>query len=430
MASIANDPNGRRRISFVDASGKRRSVRLGKDDRRHAEMVRARIEALVSAASTRSAVDRETAAWVADLDGPLRDRLARVRLVKPRAGRTIGEWTKEYIESRGLKPESRRKLEQTKAKLLLVFPANTPLHELTPDGAATWRASLSGLSDAAAKTHVGNAKSMLGEAVRRDLITRNPFAALKGGTTAASDPVYVSREDIAKLIDAEPDPQWRVLIGLARYAGLRIPSESQGLTWNDVDFANARLSVKSPKTERFAGKDRRTVPIIPELMALLQAAFDAAPDGETHIVTIRGAGARRRRMTAMAERAKVSMWPDCWQTLRRCADIDFSRDFPAFAAAHWLGHSVGVSAKHYTTVVPDELFTKAACLRAARNPAQQAPELDGKGAQAARDASGDATGDNAKNSKKSTDFQQDALACASVTSDDNKWSRGESNPRA
>jgi integrase len=49
------------------------------------------------------------------------------------------------------------------------------------------------------------------------------------------------------VIDACPDAEWRLLFGLARYAGLRIPSESHRLTWADVDFERARLTVHSPR---------------------------------------------------------------------------------------------------------------------------------------------------------------------------------------
>ncbi len=40
MASIANDPNGRRRLQFTDANGRRQTVRLGKMPKRTAETVK------------------------------------------------------------------------------------------------------------------------------------------------------------------------------------------------------------------------------------------------------------------------------------------------------------------------------------------------------------------------------------------------------
>lgn len=312
-------------------------------------------------------------------------------------------------------------------KLVTHFGEVTPLHEVTPDAAAKWVASMDMLSEAARKTHIGNAKTIFAEAVRRELISRSPFAAMKGGVTAAQNTRYVAKEEIGKMIDAAPDAEWALLLGLARYAGLRTPSETHLLTWADVDFAAGKLHFRSPKTERFAGKGRRIVPIVPELAAILLRRFDDAPEGETQLVKIRGAGARRRKMLAIAKRAGVELWDDCWQTLRRSAEIDFATDFPAFVAAKWLGHSPTVALRHYTTAVPDEMFHKATRHArrhenpAAQNPAQQASDS----ARNDTHRPGVETAGSAHNSGQSKDLRTGAEP--SKTS--NKWSRGESNPR-
>ena len=39
MASISDDPNGRRRILFVAPDGSRKTIRLGKIDRKSAEAI-------------------------------------------------------------------------------------------------------------------------------------------------------------------------------------------------------------------------------------------------------------------------------------------------------------------------------------------------------------------------------------------------------
>jgi hypothetical protein len=52
MASIANDPNGRRRILFIAPDGRRKTIRLGKVPQRAAETIRVHVEHLVSAAAS------------------------------------------------------------------------------------------------------------------------------------------------------------------------------------------------------------------------------------------------------------------------------------------------------------------------------------------------------------------------------------------
>jgi integrase len=74
-------------------------------------------------------------------------------------------------------------------------------------------------------------------------------------------------------------------VGLARFSGLRCPTEIGELTWGDVNWAKGRLTVRAKKTEHH-GADHavRVVPICPELRALLADAFERAEPGATSIV--------------------------------------------------------------------------------------------------------------------------------------------------
>ena len=61
MASIANDKNGTKRILFVDPSGKRKTIRLGKSNKRIAETAKFHIEGLLSAKIAGHSPETETA---------------------------------------------------------------------------------------------------------------------------------------------------------------------------------------------------------------------------------------------------------------------------------------------------------------------------------------------------------------------------------
>ncbi len=82
MASISREPNGRRTIQFVRSDGKRPSIRLGKCSQKTAEAVRVKVEHLAAAVNHGTALDDETARWVAALDSVMYERLAAVGLVK------------------------------------------------------------------------------------------------------------------------------------------------------------------------------------------------------------------------------------------------------------------------------------------------------------------------------------------------------------
>ena len=83
MASVVNDPGGRRRILFVAPDGSRKTIRVGKCDRKTAEAVAGRVEALLAAKIGGQPVPRDTAVWLASIGPKLRDRLAAVGLVNP-----------------------------------------------------------------------------------------------------------------------------------------------------------------------------------------------------------------------------------------------------------------------------------------------------------------------------------------------------------
>ena len=363
MASISNDPNGYRRILFTGTDGRRYTVRLGKTSRRVAEAVKVKVEHLVSAAHGRHALDDETARWCAGLDDKMAERLAAVGLMPQRESSQLGAWLERYIDGRtDMKPASRRKLEQTRDKLLVRFDANMTLRSITADQAANWRQWLTGqgVSTATVKTHVGNAKTIFAAAVDRELIPRSPFERLKGGSTASDNERYITPEETQRLLDAAPDLRYRVLIGLARLAGLRTPSETHLLTWADVDWERCRLTVRSPKTERHSGKEQRVVPITPALLAILQDAFSAADEGQQRIVTLGRGGNVRRVMDRIIQLSGVQPWAAMWQTLRGSCEIEWAMGCPQYAVSLWIGHSITVSGKHYANSVPDELFEKVA----------------------------------------------------------------------
>lgn len=376
MASVTSLADGKKRVQFVAPGRNRKTIHLGKVDKRYAESVRVRVETILGAQLRSEPIDRETSEWLGSIDDWLHGKLAAVGLTKGRQCRTLGEWMEMFMESRaGLKPESKRKLEQTRTKLESFFGKDRLLQQISAEDASRWRAGLgkAGLSEAAVKTHTGNAKTMFKELVHREVLMRSPFAHLKGGVTPTKNSRYVTPEEIEAVLAAAPDAEWRLLIGLARYAGLRTPSETSLLTWDDIDWEAGLMRVRSPKTERHAGHEQRTVPIVPRLMELLEERRAECDAGDDHLVTIQSAGGRRRKMVAMIEAAGVEPWDQTWQTLRRSREVEWMNDGIApYLVCKWLGHTLGVSARHYTIAVPDEVLSKVTGRKVTQNVTQHA----------------------------------------------------------
>jgi len=349
-----------------------RHITLGQVPKRYADALKVRVEDLVTASLVRHPPSDETARWLAGIDDRLYDKLVAVDLAAPRRGTTLEEQVERYIAEREdqRKLGSLKKLRQTAIKLAAFFDPKTAIRKITPEDATAWRKWLKelDLSEATVRTHCGNVKSIVADAVRRGAVEANPFAALASGVTASNYRRYITPEEIARVIDACPDDEWRLLFGLARYAGLRVASESHILTWAHVDFDRGRLTVRSPKTERWAGHGERVVPITAPLMALLQARFESCPEGEERLIAMRGKGALIRPVRRICARAGVEPWQRLWQTLRSSCEKEWAMRFPQFAVSKWIGHSIEVSGRHYANAVPDELFDKAVGGRAERQP--------------------------------------------------------------
>ena len=78
--------------------------------------------------------------------------------------------------------------------------------------------------------------------------------------------------------------------------------------------SSARLTVRSPKTERHKGHEQRIVPITPKLYALLQDAYDNAAEGESRVVTM-SRNNLARGLIQIVKAAGVELWDDLYQSL-------------------------------------------------------------------------------------------------------------------
>ena len=367
MASISKEKNGRRRILFMAPDGRRPTIRLGKVSQRAAESVKHHVERLIEARNLNRPMEPALAQWVADLEPWLAKRLAAVGLIpnpeaKPTA--TLGPFVESYIARRkDVSHHTVRAWRQTAKRLIAHFGADKPLAEITRGDAASWRLSLvaENMAEASVRKHCGFAKHFFARAVDHELIAVNPFDKLVSASVGNPTRQYfVTREAIAQVIEAAPDAQWRLIIALSRYGGLRCPSEHWALTWADVNWADNRMTVRSPKTARHAGHESRVIPIFPELRPYLEAAFDEAEPGTEKVIARHGTSSNlRTQLTRIIQRAGLIPWPRLTHNLRASRATELVAEYPAHVAAAWLGHSTLVAQRHYWTVT-DEDFQRAA----------------------------------------------------------------------
>ncbi len=194
-----------------------------------------------------------------------------------------------------------------------------------------------------------------------ELIPVNPFGKLISSPVGNEARQYfVTQDETDKVLDAAPDAEWRLLIALSRYGGLRCPSEHLSLRWDDVDWANNRLHVTSPKTEQHPGHETRLAPLFPELRPYLEAVWDAAEPGAEFVITrYRGRGSNlRTQLSRIVKRASVQPWPRIFHNTRATRQTELEETFPAHVVCKWIGNSPQVARAHYLQVT-DEHFERA-----------------------------------------------------------------------
>ena len=207
-----------------------------------------------------------------------------------------------------------------------------------------------------------------------------------------------------------PDAQWRLLVALSRYGGLRIPSEALPLKWSDVNWEKSRIIITSPKTEHHEGKGGRVIPLFPELRKPLLDVFEDATSGAEFVLTrYRDAAVNlRTHFMRIIRQAGLKPWPKPWHNMRASRQTELAERFPIHVVCAWLGNTRAVAQEHYLQV------TDAHFEGAAQNAAQQTSEMAGNEPQLV-----------GTESEKGPEFPSDSEPCE--TSHNDQYPRQESN---
>ncbi|MCH8824776.1 MAG: tyrosine-type recombinase/integrase [Planctomycetes bacterium] len=388
MASISKDPNGLKRIQFIGADSKRKTIRLGKASLRYAESVKVKVEDLVAASITCHAPADDTSRWLTNLDDAMYGKLANVGLVMARGAVRLGPFTRTYIDGRkDIKPRTKINLDRARTYLLSFFAADLPMRNITPGDAENFRMHLigEGKAENTIRRAIGRARQFFNAAKSHGLLVTNPFDGISVAMRTNQDRFhFISREDAQKVIDACPDVQWKLIFTLARFGGLRCTSDVLALSWDDVNWEHSRIRIPSPKTEHHEGGESRMIPLFPELRPHLLEAFEDAEPGTKYVITrYRDIGTNlRTQMHRIINKAGLEPWPKTFQNLRSTRQTELAEEFPSHVVCKWLGNSQLVATNHYLQLT-DEHFAKAIIdneqpdSKAAHNAAQKAHETTG-----------------------------------------------------
>ncbi len=379
MASLNREPNGNYTIQVVGRDGKRRSVRLGKVVKKTATEVKLKIEHLNSMAVARLPMDTETAQWVAGIGDELAGKLAAAGLVMPRESSVLQKFLDDYLGGRAgdghTKPATLITIRRVADDLMAVLGARADLRSVGVVDAERFKNFYQEKQLAPATTYrrLKMAKMLFNHAVKLKLVLENPFANVKGKNTNPPERRhYVTEADTVKVLEVA-NPTWRTIISLARFAGLRCPSEVLSLTWENVDLAAGRMTVSSPKTEHLEGRAYRIVPIFARLRPYLEEAHELAAPGEVYVVggpqgaTYRAAAQKpggwvntnlRTTFEKLIRRAGLHTWPRLFHNMRASCETDLMQDHPIHVVTAWVGNTPKIALGHYLQTLEGD-FEKA-----------------------------------------------------------------------
>lgn len=423
MSSLHREGNGWK-IQFLCADGGRRSLRIGRMTERQAEGVQRHVDDLVAAALSNQTVAASTAMWLGGLSDVLHKRLVRCGLAQERGtarAATVGALVDQWLNAAQAKESTKTRMEQAARALKRHFHEDTNAQTIDETDAETWRAWLveEGYADATISRTVRYARQAWRWAMKRRLVESNPFTELRAGPQTNPDNAeFIDRARFGKVLEACPDAEWRALVTLGRIGGLRVPSEALALRWTDVDWANKRLRISSPKTAHHEGKGERVIPLFPEIETALLSLYSDAPDGAINVITRYRQGANLNpQLRKIIQRAGLTPWPRTWHNLRASRQTELATEYPLHTVCSWIGNTKIIAAGHYLQVTDADW--QRAVAKPVQNPVQQMHAADSTPRQGAEVGPSEAL----VGSGISSPDQSDAVACVSSQDESNGHSR-------
>jgi integrase len=350
-------------VSFL-VDGKRKQIWFGlpEKDKGKVERIKSKIENLINARKCRLRPEPDDLRWAESQDERIYAHLASVGLIASRSTCYQGD------EAKFLVPFLNKCIDDRKSDWSLrtvsgysqvvdwvskhqPFAKGKRLEAITKGDVERWVRFMreSKLAAATISKHAKRLRTMLQFAVDDRLLSENPAKGLKfGDETNAERKEYVSSEKVQRIINSCHDHDWRLILGLARFAGMR-PGEIVRLKWTDLDWDSERIRIAKFKTKS------RECPMFPPLKSMLLKASEAAPTGAIYVIQqYRESNGLCTRLDRIVEKAGFKPWEKTFPNLRASCRTDLEFQMRGNHACNlWLGHSKEVAEKHYLQVTED-----------------------------------------------------------------------------
>lgn len=379
------------RASFKSPiDGKLKTVQIGRLGKAGSEDWKRNLRRLEGAALNGTEVQSEVEKWVSKLSPDIAAKLCRHGLIEqenliPKTFAALCAFTIDLgvRKKKNKKGTTRNKVVSLRHAIKFFEGIEDPgrdrvtwqrsskrlIRSITEDDVVAFRDSF----DMTENTKVGimkNLSEVFNVAKKAGLIPRNPVSEHRGGWEASEKLEYVPLTRFRKLYD-QVDTEWKLILGLAMYAGLRAPSEVNALRWQDVDWQRRVMTVRSSKP----GKNgvefvARPVPIFDEIAEPLVELWQSRGEPDSGDVVTEHRTSRNEsdqwngysiHVQRLAEQHGLQLWKRPMQNLRasfisrKVAGVEGDKLESPTTVCKWVGQSEVIAGKHYIVLSDENL---------------------------------------------------------------------------
>lgn len=190
---------------------------------------------------------------------------------------SLESWTAEWLR-RKARDSSKATMARYKnhAEAFLAWLGDArrkkPLESVTPQHVREWRESLQdgGRAGKTVLSYVKDLGAIYRAAMREGIVTFNPCGTAIADTVTedSQERKPFTDEEVANLMHSAPSEEWRGLVLVAAFTGLRL-GDAARLSWKAVDLAAKQITLIPSKSRK---KREVRIPIHPDLLSYLLAA--------------------------------------------------------------------------------------------------------------------------------------------------------------
>lgn len=262
----------------------------------------------------------------------------------------------------------------TRDHLAEFFGKDRRLHTITTAEGRQFMAFLKEtLAESTAGKRCEKAKGYFRTAVENNWLQKNPLEEVSTSAKAPRDrDVDISQADSNRILQEIVDPKFALVYALARYGGLRTPSEPNVIELDHIRWDDHQIHIHAPKT------GLRTIPIFAEIRPHLLEVCEMAEVGQVRLLGDWEPtnAALTNRLCRILKRLGMDRYPKPWQNLRTTRENELKELYPRHVVHAWIGHTEDtarefydrVSKEHYLTASSPEAEVEANTPKAKQNP--------------------------------------------------------------